>query len=432
MSDSVELFNDMFGVSGDETIQEQGSYKVFENGDYRVIGIHTYLKKDERDDPIFVPQGDSMVARFKLTTFEIREGVEVEVEGPPMSATYQQMVLLVRAFGGDVSALSPEPTSKFLLDAKDQINRARKVRKATVKDGWVKFVEGSTPPAEAYTWQFKGFRSNDGSTPVRFITKNQTGPNGAYDETFAYADFVIVGNRYELDCPYNGYRVSVKMKNPFDGGRIKGKYGEAPSTASGQKGGIPIDVKRFREFCATFCNMDLFQHAWTEDVERSEFGINEFENPLPVIDAYARKAGKRAIAKLGFNKHNYPTLDMTDFIPAVSQGVVDLDKQQQSAAKQPTELEAFYDYVVKKYGNTIFLPTPKDADEINLAFTADGINWAKSTLVPIWTALDYPVTDGKRYIANLTPEQLVTLTNELRKLNGDAPDLTYAEGIDSF
>lgn len=436
MTENEFGFEDVFGVAGDETIQETGNYKTYEDGDYRVKGIHTYIKKDDRENPIFVPQGDNMVARFKLILLETRstenQTVEVEVEGPPMSATYAQMMLLVRAFGGDIVGLPSEATTKFLLDAKDAANRGGRVRKANVKGGWVKFIEGMNPPAEAFTWEFQGFRSHDGSKPVRFIKKTQNGPNGAYDEDFAYADFMVVGDRFELESPYNGYRLSVKIKNPFDGRVIESRSGmKVPATKIGQKGGIPVDVIRFKEFCATFCPLEFFKHEWVADVERSNFGVNELENPLAVVDAYARRANKRAIAKLGFNKYNFPTLDVDGFIPARSVGT-GLASTVPAAPKQPTELEAFYDYVTKEYGKDIFSPTDKSADEINLDLTPKGISWAKETLVPIWDALALPVENGKRYIGKLDADQLKLLTIELRKLKGESTNEAFANDAGAF
>lgn len=411
--------DDPFGVQGDESVVEQGNYKTFENGDhYRVKGIHSFIKKDpDRDLPIFVPQGDNMIARFKLIMLETRstenQTVEVEVEGPPMSATYGQMLLLVRAFGGDISKLSPEPTTKFLLDAQEAANRGGKIRKAKVKDGWANFVEGANPPADPYTWELRGFRSPDNSTPVHFQEKEQQGKNGTFPRNFAYADFAIVANAYGLETPYKGYRLSVKINNPFDGGVAKNKSDKViPTTKIGQQGGIPVDVKRWISLRDAFFND--FRHEWESDPERSTFGTNELENPLVVVDDHVRKNPKYAMAKLTYNQYGYPTVDVNDFIPAMHQ-----PQASHPIKQQPTELEAFYDYVTKKHGKDIFSPTDKNADEINLDLTPKGIAWAKETLVPLWDKLELPIENGKRYIGKLSPEQLTSLTAEIRKLNGE-------------
>lgn len=417
MSDNEFGFDDSFGIQGDSTVVEQGgNFKIFEDGTYRVKGIQIYLKKDERELPVFVPQGDDMVARFKLIMLETRstenQTVEVEVEGPPMSATMAQMVMLVRAFGGDISKLPAEATTKFLLEAQDSANRGGKVRVATVKGGWVKYVEGATPPEAHYTWEFRGFRSPDGSVPARFQEKEQQGSNGTFTRDYAYADFVVVGDQYEMPSAYAGYRLSVKINNPFDGGVASNKAGkDIPTTKIGQKGGIPIDVKRWMGFVSAFCRG--FQHDWVSDPEKSSLGLNELQNPLAVVDSFARKAAGRAIGKLTFNRFGFPALDVADFLPARNSGVVI------AAPVQPTELEAFYHYVTQQYGKDVFSPTDKNSDEINLNFTPKGVEWAKETLVPLWDKLTLPIENGKRYIGNLAPEQLTLLTAELRKLNGE-------------
>lgn len=427
MDDNFLLEDDApFGVQGDPTVQET-NYKSWEDGEYEATGIHSFITKDkDRDDPLFVPQGDKSVTRFKLTLIQKDPSTQdsIEVEGPPMSATAAEMRMLVRAFGGDINKLPAEPTSKFLLDAKEECNKSKKRVKCGVKGGWVKWVAGMNPPIgkELFTWKFKGFWNKDNPTPISFV-------NDAFGNSVVQAKFEIVADGWGNPSPYAGYEISTPVYNPFTGSYVEINGHLRPATVVGEKGGVPTNVKRFLTFVSLFCSPDFAHHEWQGDLEKSEFGINEFENPLPVVAKYMKNSGKLACAALsekskGVRKGD-PKLALEDLVPYKGQQVVDLDQRKVEETKQPGELELFVRAADKIAGFSVFKPTPANSNEINLEFTDQGKEWAVKTLAPMWDKLELPMVGNRRQIGTLDKDQLKTLTERL--LNSDATG-----GVDSF
>lgn len=433
-------FGSIPGVEGDVT-KVENNYKNWEDGEYKARGIHSYVSNDkDRGLPIFVVQGDKLVARFKLLilTNDEETGTEIEAEGPPMSTTITEMRMLVRAFGGDPSKLPAEGTTKFLQDAMDMINSARQTKRAGVKNGWVKWVEGQNPPTgkDVFLWQFKGFWCEKGTNPVAFeVLHRPSGLNGAYDEDIAWAKFELIADAWGNPSPYAGYEISIKVYNPYNGSTKEQGGKLFPATNVGAKGGIPVGVSRWLHFLTLYTMPDYANRWWESDPEKSDFGVNEFDNPLVVVNHLALASKRLVVASLSTGKTGGVKLNLDDL--GIYKGQpIDLDQQQAEADAQPSALYEFVEYAEKAAGIAIFKPTAKGANEINLDFTDDGKVWAKDKLVPAWNELELPIENGKRFVGKLSDAELVKLTNYLRRQNGEVvienPDLSEAEGVDSF
>src|SRR5574341_756544 len=339
-------FTDLpFEVQGDPNIKEGGNFTKFEAGVYEVNGIFGWTKKckDDKDLPIFVPQGSGMVVR---PTLRLEDGSE----GPPITVNRAEMVCLVKAFGGDVKALPVEESSRFLLAAQEQANKIGKKRTCRVnKDGWTNLnsIEGAVPPAQTlvndelfpilYQWEYVEARSPKGTTPPRW--EKVPAFDGKGERDIAYFTFRLAGSSDGMPTPYDGFEIDVELWNPFEG-VLNRLGGPAPATKVGMKGGIPIGVKRLLKFFECFCP-EMKSHKWQTDPEKSELGIDETENPLPVLDRYASRGKRRALAPILFTvpkdkKKNKPRpkLDLMEFVPSIGAQVVDRSAQAQVEAQQ--------------------------------------------------------------------------------------------------
>lgn len=410
-----------FNVQGDPNVKEGGQYAKFEKGNYTVTGIGAWFKKctDDKEFPVFVPSADGqqMVVRFNLR-------MEDGTDGPPITTTRPELVCLVRAFGGDVSQLPKEESTRFLLAAKDQANKGAKKRQCAVDgDGWTRIisVEGALPPVgEAtdpikYQWKYVGARSGDGTSPVRFATPKNTQFS---TDPVAFFTFELAGDEFGTPTPYDGFTLDVRVYNPFDGTYDTTPIGKVPRTALGAKGGIPASVNRMIRFYSLFCP-ELARYSWESDPEKSSLGIDEIANPLAVIDRYARQGGHRAISPILFTQPKNkeyrpkPKLDIGEMLP-VAGVVIDRDAQTKAEMQQSSKLNTLYDFLLKLSGKTLFEPTPKDSAVIQFNFTDEGRDWAKAVLAPAWAALDLPVTKGSRLLGKLTDEEIDRLMTHLK------------------
>lgn len=421
----------MFEVRGDKTIEEKGrGADPFPDGKTQVVKILKWIKIDgERNLPIFVPMGDQIKAMFLLDITDDEKTRTGRVEGPAMSATRSQMVGIVRALGGNVATLPEGETSAFLIACMAAIEGNTKPKTANVYKGWTQWVEGANPPDDYYLWEYVGARSNDRSEPIRFMKKTRPGKNGSsYEVDVLTMTFKIVADYLGGHTPYEGYTLDIQIHNPFDGVSTDGLR---PATKLGKQGGIPVDVKRLQDFLKVFCSSDVMRHVWQSNVEKSAFGIDELENPIVVIDANAKKAGRRAIGKLDFTEGGAPKLDLSGFRPA--QATMQEGSVETLPSTQTTALYDLWSLIEETLTPdlAVFKPTPKDSQDIVLDMTAEGKVWARENIVTAWTDLDLPIENGVRFIGKLNDEQLAKLSDYLKIAAGLNLPVASAEEDDS-
>jgi hypothetical protein len=387
---------------------KENTFTSIPDGSYEVNGIADFFSLDDRNLPVFVPQGDQIVARFhlSLTPEELKKQADAGVEitqGPAMSADHQHLLLLARAFGVDVKGLPEGDTTTFLVELQNRINAAGK--KQTVKvnggQGWAKYMTGTNPDTSVmYLWAFSGFASEDKSTPVRFQTVSFPGkkPGTSYSQSVVYAWFKLVGDMYGRPTPFDGFSLRMKVVNPFEGEVQK------------------IAAERWDRFVKLYCpSTDNWD--WIEDPERSVYGVNETANPIVVFEGEAKKAGRKALAQFKTNDHGVPKMDIMDFAPF--DPPIDLDQRKVEESSQPRELADLVELIdhicAEKTGSKAFEPTAKDANVINLKLTDAGTVWAKENLVPAWDSAKLPLFDSRRVIGKLSGAECGMLEKVLRE-----------------
>lgn len=418
--------NSPFGVQGDPEVDEGKQYTQLAAGNYTVNGIGSWFGKclDDKELPVWIPQGTKMVVRFNL---RMQDGTD----GPPITCTKAELACVVKAFGGDPKQLPAEESTRYLLMAQELANKAGVARECYVdKNGWtrVTYLDKALPPTQKaindeefepvkYQWEFVEARSVDGSTPVAFKDHTSTYPSGTVVESISYFTFQLVGDEFGAHTPYDGFTFDVRMYNPFDGSVLETPAGKKPATKMGKKGGYPLEVKNMIKFQSLFCP-EMASYHWKSDPENSEYGVNEISNPLPVINKYAQMGHHRAVAPITFStpkkKENKPRprLLIDDMTPAG--GVIDRDAQTKVEMQQSSKLNTLYDFLLKLSGKALFEPTPKDSAVIQFNFTDEGREWAKAVLAPAWAALDLPVTKGSRLLGKLTDEEIDRLMTHLK------------------
>jgi hypothetical protein len=386
-------------------VVKENSFETFADGDYIVDGIDQYFSLDQSTPPypVFTTQGDQLVARFNLRLAD-RSKV-----GPPMSANRNQLIMLVKAFGGDVKGLPEENTTAFLLAVQDRANKGAQKQTANVKakdnKSYVKYVTGTNPETERmYTWKFLKAVSLDGTEPVRFQEKESNSRNGGkYVSSRVIFLFQLVGDMYGRPTDYDGYVLRLYVTNPF--GEVSQKVAE-----------------RWDKFVSLFCpNMhpDTGNWVWTDDPEKSIYGINEVDNPLLVHVGEALKANRLAVFVYRKNKDGYDDTDILTWVLAEASDVIDRDKKAAEESAQPwqlAELVELLDEVVKEgVGVKAFVGTPKESNTILLDWTPEGLIWAKENLSRLWDEAKLPLFDTKRVIGKLSGGECAVLESVVRK-----------------
>jgi hypothetical protein len=388
------------------TIREN-NFETYDDGEYKVDGIEDFFSLDDSRTPplpVFSPQGENIVAKFHLRLADRSK------QGPAMSADHNQLLLLVKAFGGDVKELPEGDTTGFLLAAQERANAGGQVQTAKVRGGkgWVKSVTGCLPDVDKmYTWQFEKAISIDGSEPVRFIEKTfNSKRGGTYTQSIVYFLFKIVGDMYGRPSPFNGYTLFMNIVNPFEG--------EVSS----------VVAERFAKFISLYCphtDPDTGNWAWTNDPEKSPYGTDETQNPLAVFVGEAQKSKRLAVAFF-HTKDNYPKVDIKEWVQSEVNSVVDVDKRKQEESSQPWQLvelvELLDEVVSEKVGVKAFVDTPKDSNMILLDWTPEGLSWAKENLAGLWDSAKLPLFEGKRVLGKLSGGELATLDSVVRKTFG--------------
>lgn len=185
------------GIPSQEDIEkaEEGRRK-YKDGEYAVVSIAWFDDDKHTDDgdPIFVPQGDELVARCRMLP-------EDKEDGPPFSVRPGEVLALARALGVDVTVEWPDPgkdSSRFLRAVERAIGKVDKEIKVTVKGDWVSYVPGmSLPRDEEFQLVYVGCS-----------TKNEDGASSWIDMTYgrsAILGFKVIGDLDGDKTPYDGY-----------------------------------------------------------------------------------------------------------------------------------------------------------------------------------------------------------------------------------
>lgn len=388
-----------FGFRGDPNVVEKGSYEKFPDGTVEVSGIEEFFSVDDRKLPVFKPNKiGNIITNVRLRLTETEKTRLNATEGPPISLNRTDMVRLVQAFGGDITKLPEGETTSFLVAAMEQANAAGRTRKATVRDGWTNIsrVEGTVPPVGLYTWVYAGARNADNSTDaLQFKVVTRQGKNGQYQEEILQLRFRLIADMWGQPTPFDGFELEVPFQNPFDLEATRAD-GKRPQMKIGQSGGNPVAVVRFKNFLNFFSPNTAF--SFESDPGKSKYGVDELCYPMVVVDALARQAGARVIAKLD-EKNGWPRIDTDSFTTSKAPA-------QAAVSNQPTALYELVTLIESVAGIAVFQETPKDSNDINLKFTPDGIKWAKDNLVSAWDTLGFPLTDNQRLIGKLSEQDM--------------------------
>lgn len=186
------------GIPSQEDIEKATEgRRRYEDGEYTVTSIAWFADEQHTDDgdPIFVVQGDELVARCRM----LSEGSE---DGPPFSLRPGEILAMARAFGVDITKTewpdSEKDSSRFLSAVERAIAKAGKEVKVTVKGGWVSYVPGmSLPRDEEFQLVYAGC-----------FTKNDEGKPSWVEMTYGPSSimgFKVIGDLDGDKTPYNGY-----------------------------------------------------------------------------------------------------------------------------------------------------------------------------------------------------------------------------------
>lgn len=254
------------GIPSQEDIEKaEAGQRQYEDGDYKVVSIKWFDDDKHTDDeaPIFVPQGDELVARCRM----LPDGEE---DGPPFSVGPGEVLALARAFGVDVAKDWPDiekDSSRFLSAVERATAKADKEVKVTVKGGWVSYVPGmSLPRDEEFQLVYVGC-----------FTKNKGGELSWIDMTYgrsAILGFKVIGDLDGDKTPYNGYVQRIFVPYGFS---VDPDDPDMPTFESDDKGTTTSAVTCYNLILA-MCPDLLEATKW-----------NDPENIMPEWDAAAKE-----------------------------------------------------------------------------------------------------------------------------------------------
>jgi len=392
----------------DRRTVKENNFEAVPDGKYKVIGIEDFFTLDSRELPVFVPQGGDVVVRghLKLSPAELKkladEGKQV-TQGPAFSANRNQLMLILRALGGNVNRLPEGETTAFLLEVQTRANNAgvEQTAQVTGGEGWAKYISGTNPEENVgYIWEFVNATTHDKTEPLRFQPVSFPGKKGGnYTQEIVYFWFRLAGDMWGKPTPYDGYQFRMIVANPFSGEVRK------------------VDDDRWQAFVRLYLPEGFENRDWQEDPEKSEFGINELDNPIIVYVNAAKKANRKAFSQFKLNDKGFAKMDIQDFVSFSPP--IDLDSRKAEESSQPwqlAELVELLDEVVEEQTNVkAFEPTAKDSNVINLTWTGPGLDWAKTNLAKLWDEAKLPLVDGKRVLGNLTGGEAASLELVVRK-----------------
>lgn len=376
----------------------------FADGTHEISGIDGFFKscQDDAGVPFYKPVNGVMKVMVNTKTDA--------GEGPPMSLTPAEMVGLAYAFGVDLKTLPTDRmSSKFLMAAKEAINKSGKKIKAEVGNNWVKNVPAAQPPTGlpgVFQVVFDKFYNIDGTEPPTF-------QKDKWDNIKVGSIYRIVADGNGIPTMWEGFEIKDPLYDPFDG-VMEGDDGTYPKLAVAQNGARPIRVSRFYKFCEAFTDKQhLFEmHSWKPE---------ELENPLLVVNQYLMPGGRlRVMLELTEGKNGAPKRLKFDLNLAEVVGdavpVIEREMPTESVVMpaaevfgSPDALPTLLAYLNKRSGIQMF-------DKENV-LTVPGQAWAKENIVKAWAEVGLP---DHRKFALLTPEEAEKL--RLHLLRSEEPE----------
>lgn len=383
-----------------------GTFDKLSDGNYHVTGIDRWISTDDSGNPIFSTSygGDLKVAfEFKVTG---------EDKGLACSLRPAEFYAYALACGVELKGVNAKNrmSSKTLDTVKDLINTAGKDLVVKSKAGWVNYVTDATPPEGIYKVKFVRAHRKD------FLPDNYEWSAGDYGFYLCF-DFEIVGDGTGRPCLWDGYYITLYMNRPFVDSYINVDETVITSMDEGRplwernekSGGPTLNVKKWNSFIEYFAP-ELFDHDWTVDPIKSEWGVNELVTPQTVIIKAALKAGKKVNVFYKQIKKN-KIFDLTD-LAALNPETLDEEVPVESVKP----LNALVDYLSTKFGAELFDTTDPEAVGV---FSDKGKEWAKEFLQPRWVEAGL---EKKVPLATLTGEQQTALLNAFKKLDEPTPE----------
>lgn len=394
-----------FANSGDASIDpREGGFETLEKGEYTLTGIKDYFSKDEEELPIFKPYDNGLRA---MCHFSLEQDT---ASLPAWSGTKEDFYKLAKNLGANVDGLVVENTSHFLLEIQKRINSTNVTSPIYVGDkGWVRKVVAMLPPDGLYKLRFEGAMSLDGSEPISFQTNSYTFNGHLVSEEVLKLLFLvesdISGNQEYKDTP-----VWVNLVNPFDG-----VFDNQPAWLRAQNGGMLISQRRMMAFLNCFWD-GVENYIWQTDPEKSDYGINEAENPIVVIVEKAKQNGSFAAARLEVNSKGFIKTDLAEFspiggVPTTVRPVVEADVSEEHK-KLIATIEDLASAEI--FPNKVFDPKPTNP----YSFTSLGGTWCKNNVAPIWDKLGLGETRNFMVLTDKQASMLATkLVDELGNTN---------------
>lgn len=395
------------GHAGDKTI-ETGQFTPIPDDDYTINKFE------------FIPEGTPTfkpilgVNKIMLRTLQPNGK-----EGPAVSLTPAEYVAFVQTLGGSVKGgYKQRMNVDFLEAAKASITGDTRMTVHS-KNGWANFLPISLPEG-MYTIQFVRAHRPRYEEVNKYHFASQQGKNGIF-ETLLF-DFEVVGDGTGKSSIYNGFILSEYMNNPFtkeftdDEGEVTTVYEEGRPyfKRDDRTGGEPAVVQLWELFIKFFVP-EINNHEWQSDPTKSEYGVDELDQPqYPIIHkalAAERKlkmwVGKKERSdRVGINLRNLPIANATE--------TLDLDEE----TEQATSLIDLITYIEQRWDKGIF----DNSDPTNPAvvFTDGGIEWAGIILGEDggpWDRANMPKRGTALHL--LKDDQIARLLHELKAQHGE-------------
>lgn len=393
-----------FANSGDDKINpKEGNFDEFPAGVYTMIGIEDYFSKDDEDLPIFKPFDNGLRAHCHIKTKETLS------QPPAWSGEAKDYLRLAQVLGADIEGLEAKADTKFLQQIQKRINAVNfETQFYAQSNGWVSRINALLPPNGFYKVRFVKAFSLDNSDPITFQEKENffepDNPNHVVRFMFEIISDVEDG----LD--YAGTTFVIEVHNPFDG-----VFNNLPSWKHAKNGGMLVGQRRLMTFLNIFWP-DVEDYQWIVDPERSEYGINEAENPIHVIADKASQSDKLAITRVEVNDKGWFKMDLCDLSPCKSGVPVNVKPKTQEKPpwnedNEPvkihlTLIKVINDHAFGDIGENAINST--DGNPYNL--TTKGGVWCKENVAPLWDKLGF---DEPRRFDRLSKEQAKQLVDAI-------------------
>lgn len=372
-----------FGMSAAEiNTPSQGEFEKFPDGACTVTGFHSWIEKDLDDQqlPTWVPNSwnSELTARMALRQ-------EDGTEGPPISLTRPQLAAFIYALGGDPSELMVngkiQATAQTLLAAQDILSNVTGTYTVWVRNGWASSY-GLPIPDSLYNLRFQ-YAGAKGVDEGCYGTDN----NG---EAYINVYFVIDGDMMGRPTPYDGFTVSQKMFQAFDGTWEPNGH-RMPKLRKGKRGGTLAPARRTVAFQQMYCpdkNWESYQ--WTDA---------ELVNPWIALVREAKAANR---ANVGHVRHHvsksgalWLKVDVETFV-----------KGEDTATDAPDLRQSLVDALFETPEGQATFVNPDPYKNNDYTLTDAGKAW----IVSLW---DTNYSTFPRNLGKLTDEQITTILDDL-------------------